>query len=89
MRAADIAVKVGVAVEHPIRTKRAFAWPPRVTRRTVIAGFEGLPGRIGVYQGATLVGRREVSVFIVFGRPVPTGKQLKRVNAELRRARIR
>ena len=89
MRAKDIAIKVGVAVEHPIRTKRTVAWPPRVTRRTVIAGFEGLPGRIGVYQGATLIGRQEVSVFIVFGRPVPTNRQLKRANAELRRARFR
>jgi hypothetical protein len=89
MRAKDIAIKVGVAVEHPVRTKRTFAWPPRVMRRTVIAGFEGLPGRIGVYQGATLIGRREVSVFIVFGRPVPTNRQLRRANAELRRARFR
>ena len=55
----------------------------------MIAGFEGLPGRIGVYQGATLIGRREVSVFIVFGRPVPTNRQLRRANAELRRARFR
>jgi hypothetical protein len=51
--------------------------------------FEGLPARIGVYQGATLIGRREVSVFIVFGRAAPTNRQLKRANAELRRARFR
>ena len=89
LRAADIAIKVGVAVEHPIRTKRTFAWPPRVTRRTVIAGFEGLPRKIGVYQGATRFGHREVSVFIVFGRAAPTNRQLERANAELRRVRFR
>jgi hypothetical protein len=89
MRARDIAIQLMVAIELPIRMKRAFAWPPRVTRRTVVAPFEGLPGRIGVYQGATLVGRREVSVFIVFGRAVPTDRQLKQANAELRRARFR
>jgi hypothetical protein len=44
--------------------------------------------RIGVYQGATLIGRREVSVFITFGRSVPTNQQLRRANAELRRARF-
>jgi hypothetical protein len=89
MRAADIVIKVGVAIERPMGTKRTFAWPPRVTRRAVIAGFEGLPGRIGVFQGATLVGRREVSVFVVFGRPAPTDRQLGRANAELRRVRFR
>jgi hypothetical protein len=87
MRAQDIAIKLTVAIERPLRTKRTFAWPPRIVRRAV-AGLEGLPARIGVYQGATLVGRREVSVFIAFGRPVPTDRQLRRVNAELRRSRI-
>ena len=88
MHAQDIAIKVTVAIEHPLRTKRTFAWPPRVVRRAVVGPFEGLPARIGVYQGATLVGSREVFVFIVFGRAVPTDRQLRRVNAELQRARF-
>jgi hypothetical protein len=88
MHARDIAIQLTVAVEHPLRAKRTFAWPPRVRRRTVVAPFEGLPAQIGVYQGTTLVGRREVSVFIVFGRAVPTDRQLKRANAELRRLRF-
>ena len=87
MRGQDIAVKLTVAIEHPLRTKRTFAWPPRIVRRAV-AGLEGLPAGIGVYQGSTLVGSREVFVFVVFGRAVPTDRQLKRVNAELRRSRI-
>lgn len=87
MRAQDIAIKLTVAIERPLRTKRTFAWPPRIVRRAV-TGLEGLPARIGVYQGSTLVGSREVFVFIVFGRAVPTDRQLKRVNAELRRSRI-
>jgi len=89
MRAGDIAIQLTVAIEHPLRAKRAFAWPPRITRRTVVAPFEGLPARIGVYQGATLVGRREVSVFVVFGRAVPTNRQLARANAELGRVHFR
>ena len=88
MRAQDIAIKASVAIERPTSTKRTFAWPPRVIRRAVSAPFEGLPARSGVYQGSTLVGKREVLVFIVFGRPVPTDQQLERVNAELRRSRI-
>ena len=87
MRAQDIAIKLTVAIERPLKTKRTFAWPPRIARRAV-AGLEGLPARIGVYQGSTLIGSREVFVFIVFGRAVPTNRQLKRVNAELRRSRI-
>jgi hypothetical protein len=87
MRAQDIAIKLTVAIERPLRTKRTFAWPPRIVRRGV-AGLEGLPARIGVYQGSTLVGSREVFVLVVFGRAVPTERQLRRVNAELRRSRI-
>jgi len=51
MHAKDIAIELMVAIERPIRARRSFAWPPRVTRRTVVAPFEGLPVRIGVYQG--------------------------------------
>jgi hypothetical protein len=84
MQAKDIAIKLTVAIEHPLRGKRTFAWPPRVNRRAVAAPFEGLLPRIGDYQGATLIGRPEVSVFVVFGRAVPTRRQLTRANAELR-----
>jgi len=31
MRAGDIAIQLTVAIEHPLRAKRAFAWPPRIT----------------------------------------------------------
>jgi hypothetical protein len=53
-----------------------------------VAGFEGLPSRISTWQGQTLIGKREVSVFVLFGRPRPTDRQLQRANAELRRARF-
>ena len=88
MRANDIAIRITIVVERPLRLRRTFAWPPRVRRRSVYAPFEGLPGRIGVYQGNTRIGGREVFVFIVFGRAVPTNRQLNRANAELRRARL-
>ena len=84
-----IAIQITVAIEHPVRTARTVAWPPRVERSQVEAGFEGLPGRIGVYQASTLVGGREVSLFVWFGRSKPNVAQLHRANAELRRARVR
>lgn len=88
MSVGGIGIQVTIALEHPLRVHPTFVWPPRVSRSNVNAGFEGLPGRIGVYQGQTRVGTREVFVFIVFGRAVPTIRQLNRVNAELQRARL-
>jgi hypothetical protein len=86
MRPADIAIQVNVARERKARA--GPAWPPRVTCSKVVAGFEGLPGRVGTFQAYTRLGRREVSVFIVFGRSRPTDGQLQRANAELRRVRF-
>ena len=88
MRGGDIAIQLTVALEHPVRVRRTCAWPPRVTRRGVVAGFEGLPARVGVYQCETRVGTREVLAFIIFGRAVPFDRQLDRANAELQRARL-
>lgn len=88
MRANDIAIQITVALEHPMRVERTCAWPPRVTTRRVLVPFEGLPRRIGVYQCQSPVRRREVFIFIVFGRAIPTTRQLNLVNAELRRARL-
>jgi hypothetical protein len=87
MSARDILIQVRVGVERPIRVRKTFAWPPRITRRQ-IAGLEGVPRRIGVYQGQTRVGTREVGVFAFFGRAHATSRQLKRANAELRRCHV-
>ena len=88
MKGDDIAIQITVAVEHPARGGHTCGWPPRATRRAVSSPFEGLPARIGAFQCQTRVGTREVSIFIVFGRAVPTQRQLNRVNAELLRARL-
>lgn len=84
----DIAIQIVLAVERPLKIPRAFAWPPTIRPGKVIAGFEGLPRRIGVYQASTRIGRREVSLFVLFGRGKPTTGQLNRANTELRRARL-
>jgi len=86
MRAGDIAIQANVARER--RPQAGPPWPPRVTRSKVVAGFEGLPGRVGTFQAYTRAGKREVSVFIVFGRSRPTDRQLQRANAELSRVRF-
>jgi hypothetical protein len=88
MSASDIAIQITVAVERQLRLKPTFVWPPHVGRGDVRAAFEGLPSRIGVYQGTPRVGTREVTVFIFFGRSRPTDQQLSRANAEMRRARL-
>jgi hypothetical protein len=88
MPRSGIAIQITVAVEHPVRAVHTFAWPPQVERAQVKAGFEGLPSRIGVYQAATLINRREVSLFVWFGRSRPTVSQVSRANAELRHARL-
>src|SRR5207248_2392234 len=43
MAPGDILIQVQLAVEHPTYARRAFAWPPRIRRNQVPAGFEGLP----------------------------------------------
>jgi hypothetical protein len=88
MPAAGIAIQISVAIERPPRVGRTFAWPPQVSRATVQASFEGLPRRIGVYQNSTMVGTREVFVFVYFGRSKPTVRQLNAANTELQRARL-
>jgi hypothetical protein len=88
MRRNGIAIQVTVAIEHPIRGRRTFAWPPQIRRAGVSAGFEGLPGRIGVYQGATLVGQREVSLIVFFGQARPTIRQVGRANTQLLHSRL-
>lgn len=52
MPADGVAIQVTVAIARPARLKRTFAWPPQIRRGEVNASFEGLPGRIGVYQAS-------------------------------------
>ena len=86
MAPGDIGIQINVARERS--PQGTFTWPPHVTRRKVVPGFEGLPSSIGTFHAHTRVGKREASVFIVFGRARPTDRQLKRANAELRRVRF-
>jgi hypothetical protein len=83
----DVAIQIDVSRERTM-LKPTTAWPPRIRRHQVVAGFEGLPSRIGTYQGRARLGKREVSLFVIFGRSAPTDRQLARANAELRRARF-
>jgi hypothetical protein len=84
--AEGIAIRIGVAIERPLRVPRTFAWPPRIDRAEVRAGFEGLPSRIGVYQASSRVGTLEIFLFVYFGRSRPTAGQLNAANTELRHA---
>jgi hypothetical protein len=88
MPAEGIAIEITVAIEKPLRIDRIFAWPARVSRDEVHAGFEGLPRRVAVYQASGRVGVREVFIFVFFGQATPTVRQLAQANTELRRARL-
>jgi hypothetical protein len=85
-----IAIQITLArvTSPPPRWMRRIAWPPRVHPADVVAGFEGLPGRIGVYQSSVLVGRYQVAVWAFFGRGRPTPSQLRAANAELAAAHV-
>jgi hypothetical protein len=87
MRADAIAIRITVGIERPSRVRPSFAWPPHV-RRADVHRFEGLPGRIGVYQASTRVGTREVFLFVYFGQRRPTARQLQAANSELRRSSL-
>jgi hypothetical protein len=62
-------------------------WPPRIRRRDITGGFEGEPGRYGVFQKFVRTGTLERHLFVWFGREHPTRHQLARANAELRTVR--
>jgi hypothetical protein len=84
-----IAIQISLAIEQPFPTwLHQRAWPPHISAREVVAPFEGLPGRIGVYQWIGLVGRVEANVMLFFGRSRPTSCQLAAAEAELRAAAV-
>jgi hypothetical protein len=84
-----IALQVTVAIERPMVAKRRIEWPPSIRASDVIAGFEGISNRYGVYQSpAFLIGGREVFVWAFFGRARPTPAQLARANEEFATARM-
>jgi hypothetical protein len=83
-----IAIQVALATERPQVAKRTLTWPPQLRAGDVVAGFEGVSGRIGVYQHFARVGRYEVYLWVFFGRSRPSGRQLAAANAELRTARL-
>jgi hypothetical protein len=82
-----IAVQIILGAEHPSRAP-AGRWPPRLRRRDVQAGMEGIPNRFGIYQRLLRVGRYEPYVWVFFGRAHPTAAQLATANAVLAAASL-
>ena len=83
-----VAIQISLAIEHPIVARRRLTWPATVRAHAVVAPFEGLPGRIGVYQRFARLGRYEVYLWVFFGRSRPSARQLAAANAELHTARL-
>ena len=83
-----VAIQISLAIEHPIVARRRLTWPATVRASDVVAPFEGLPSRIGVYQRFARLGRYEVYLWVFFGRSRPRARQLAAAIAELRTARL-
>jgi hypothetical protein len=83
-----IAIQISVARENPLVLRNPLPLPVRVSFAAVVAPFEGLPPRIGVFQTSGRRGRDEVLVTVFFGRSRPTAAQLARAEAELRAAQL-
>jgi hypothetical protein len=69
--------------ERPLKIGRR-PWPPRIRARDVTGPFEGESQQYSVFQYTARTGTTERSLFVWFGRPHPTARQLARANAELR-----
>jgi hypothetical protein len=83
-----IVLQLTVAIEHSgFRPARA-RWPIRIDRQDIVAGFEGISARYGVFNRIRRIGALEVSVWAFFGRAKPTAAQLARADAELARVRL-
>lgn len=59
--------------------------PLRITRGAITASFEGntTAGRVSRWTGATWRAGSDVSVWVIFGRPVPTAAQIRAAQTEL------
>jgi hypothetical protein len=83
-----IALQLQVGIERdPPKWMRPLQWPPRV--HDVVAPFEGLPPRIGVFQAQGFVHGNSASLFVFFGRSRPSRAQLRKARAELATVKFR
>jgi hypothetical protein len=81
-----IAIRVSFGHGESPSWVKPLRWPPSL--RPITAGFEGLPGRIGIVQLIGRVHGYETAVWVFFGRPHPTTRQVDRARAELKAARL-
>jgi hypothetical protein len=81
-----VLIQVTTVRERP-RRLRGGPWPPRVDPAAV-SNFEGLPGRIGVYQQTVRLGPLDATIMVFFGRPRPRRAEIIAADAELRDARL-
>jgi hypothetical protein len=80
-----IALQISTTRERPLVARTTTGWPPRIAPRDVVAGFEGVPARYGVFQRFARFRGVEVYVWGWFGRAQPTRAQLSAANTELAR----
>jgi hypothetical protein len=81
-----IAIQVSFARTKSPGWVKPMRWPPRLL--TMGGPFEGLPDRIGVVQLISRLNGYEAYLWVFFGRPQPSTRQVARARAELRAARL-
>ena len=80
-----IAVQLFLSDTKGPRWVKPMRWPPRLRP---ITSLEGLPRRVGVVQRLGRLRGLEAYLFVFFGRPQPTARQLARARVELAGARL-
>jgi hypothetical protein len=80
-------IQLSNARERPARAP-VGPWPVRIRRKSLIGGGgEGIPRDVSYAQWFVRRGGVEHYLWVWFGRPHPTRRQLARANAKLRTAR--
>ena len=72
--------------EKALSWMKPLRWPAPLV--PVTPGLEGIPQRIGVVQRIGRLHGFTAYLFVFFGRPHPTPRQLARARAELAAARL-
>jgi hypothetical protein len=82
-----IVIYLSLARER-FRYPNALRWPPRIRAGEVLSPIEGHAPRFGLFSRSGRLRGLSAALYVWFGRPHPTARQLARAEAELRTARL-
>jgi hypothetical protein len=82
-----VVIFLSLSREH-FRFPNTLRWPPRLTVRNVVSPVEGHAPRFGLYSRGGRLHGLSAGLYVWFGRPHPTARQLARGQAELSSAHL-